>query len=213
MKRLKNIMTSCGAAAFSFVLLVLFTGCATHTPPVPAIHTLKRESLQLPRKVFVTEIKPVAAPIPFIIRPLWQVVVQCEGDALRWLRFDFLGVPDARQLLENGRWRNDGFIASNREAREMFAALLFAWMQNADLDAAYGAGHWLYRDAGDDDSAYAEMDLLTDSSDLKPRWTVIWPDVDQEDVFTILRHKDGIRWEVRPVPEGTAGESRADASH
>jgi|GEM_PF-939330 len=199
--------------SFGLLLLIFLAGCATHTPPVPQISSLKPESLQFPRRVFVTETKPVAAPIPFIIKPLWQVVVQQEGEALRWLRFDLLGAPDARQILENGRWRNDGFIHPNPEAREMFAALLFAWMQNADLDAAYGAGHWLYRDAGDDDSSYAEMDLLTDSSDLKPRWTVIWSDTEQEDSFTILRHKDGIRWEVRPVPENHSSENCASELH
>jgi len=195
-----------GRISFCLLILVLVSGCATYTPPVPATHTLNSESLPLPRKVLVTEIKPVGDPIPFIIKPLWLVIVQQEGEGLRWLRLNLLGAPDARQLLENGRWRNDGFIHPNLEAREMFAALLFAWMQNADLDEAYGAGRWLYRDVGDDNSSYAEMDLLTTAADEKPRWTVIWPDIKQEDAFTIVRHKDGIRWEVRPVPETVSSE-------
>jgi len=193
------------------LLLVFITGCATYTPPVPATHTLNLESLQLPRRVFITEIKPVAVPISSIIRPLWQVVVQQEGEALRWLRFDLLGAPDARQILESGRWRNDGFIPPNSEARELFAALLFAWMQNTDLDKAYGSGRWLYRDSGGDDSRYAEMDLLNDVDSESPLWTVIWPNIEAEDSFTIVRHKDGIHWEVSPVPENPSGESRANA--
>jgi len=198
---------------FYSLLLVLATGCATYTPPVPATHTLNSESLQLPRKVVVSEMEPMTDPIPFIIKPTWLVIVQQEGEALRWLRFNLLGAPDARQLLENGRWRNDGFIHPNPEAREMFAALLFAWMQNADLDQAYGAGRWLYRDVRDDDSSYAEMDLLTTDADAKPRWTVVWPNAEQEDAFTIVRHKDGVRWEVRPVPETVSGEGDVNTSH
>jgi len=199
--------------SFGLLLLVFLTGCATHTLPVPATHTLGSGVLQLPRRVVVTEVRPVAAPTPFIIRPLWQVVVQQESETLRWLRFNLLGAPDARQILENGRWRNDGFISPNPEAREMFAALLFAWMQNADLDEAYGVGRWLYRDSGDDDSYYAEMDLLIGVADAMPRWTVIWPDAKQEDTFTIVRHKDGVRWEVRPVPENPSSGNLVEELH
>jgi len=185
------------------LLLAALTGCATNAPPTPGPYTLNPETLQqlrLPRKVFVTQVQAPSAPTPFVMRPLWQVVVQREGDALRWLRFDLLGVPDARQMLENGRWRNDGFISPNGEAREMFAALLFAWLQDTDLDVAYGTGRWLYRDAARG-GADAEMDLLTHASDDQPRWTVMWPNRAEADTFSILRHRDGVRWDVRPVPE------------
>jgi len=204
-------MTSQRASLY-LLLLVLFTGCATHTPPVPAIHTFNPESLQLPRRVFVAEIKATAASTPFIIEPLWQVVVQQEGEALRCLRFDLLGAPDARQVLENGRWRNDGFIHPNSEAREMFAALIFAWMQKADLDAAYGADRWRHRNSVDIDSNYVEMDLLSDVVSNSPRWTVIWSNAVQEDCFTIVRLKDGVRWEVRPLPEMLSSDEPTNTS-
>jgi len=181
-------------------LCVALSGCATRVPPTPATHALHPDALRLPRKVLVTEVAPPSAPMPLAIRHVWQVVVQQEGEALRWLRFDLLGVPDARQILANGRWRNDGFIAPNAAAREMFAALLFAWMEGADLDAAYGVGRWLYR-LDSQGRGDAEMNLLTHANDADPRWTVTWPNPGQADTFAILRRKDGMRWDVRPVSE------------
>ncbi|WP_262880363.1 hypothetical protein [Pseudomonas paralcaligenes] len=71
----------------------------------------------------------------------WLLMVQAEGQALRWSLFDPLGVPLARQLLENGQWRNDGLLPPNPEARELFAALLFA-LTAEDALGAYPAGDW-----------------------------------------------------------------------
>jgi len=157
-------------ALYRLILAALFvtlTGCAAHTPPTP--HDLQADRLRLPRQVLVTEISPDNA-----IASSWLIVAQSENQAVRWSRFNLLGAPDARQILENGRWRNDGFIAPNAQARELFAALLFAWTSQTGLDTDYGATHW--RVIGSDDPT-------------------------QRDGFSIVRLKNGVRWDVRPVSE------------
>jgi len=119
-----------GTALFiAAALLVALTGCALNTPPTPTVEQIA--ALGLPRQVLVTEVSPDSSATP---QPPWLVVVQREGRALRWLRFNLLGAPDARQLLEDGRWRNDGFMAPNAPARELFAALLFAWTAQDDAE-------------------------------------------------------------------------------
>ena len=69
-------------------------------------------------------------------------MVQAEDAALRWSLFDPLGVPLARQLLENGSWRADGLLPPNDEARELFAALLFAVTPIEALTDGYAPGAW-----------------------------------------------------------------------
>lgn len=67
----------------------------------------------------------------------WLLVIQAEGEALRWSLFDPLGVPLARQRLLDGDWRNDGLLPPNPAARELFAGLLFALTPAAQLAQAY----------------------------------------------------------------------------
>jgi hypothetical protein len=75
-------------------------------------------------------------------RQSWWLVVQAEDAALRWSLFDPLGVPLARQLLEDGAWRADGLLPPNAEARELFAALLFAVTPLEALADSYAPGAW-----------------------------------------------------------------------
>jgi hypothetical protein len=72
----------------------------------------------------------------------WLLVLQREDAALRWSLFDPLGVPLARQQLSAGEWRNDGLLPPNDEARELFAALLFALTPGDDLARSYPADTW-----------------------------------------------------------------------
>jgi len=72
----------------------------------------------------------------------WLLVIQQEGAALRWSLFDPLGVPLARQLLLDGRWRADGLLPPNAEARELFAALLFALTPADQLGDLYPNTPW-----------------------------------------------------------------------
>jgi hypothetical protein len=67
----------------------------------------------------------------------WLLVIQREGQALRWSLFDPLGVPLARQRLQDGEWQADGLLPPNPHARELFAALLFALTPQGQLQRAY----------------------------------------------------------------------------
>ncbi|WP_137818680.1 DUF3261 domain-containing protein [Pseudomonas sp. 2FG] len=69
----------------------------------------------------------------------WLLVVQKEGPALRWSLLDPLGIPLARQLLSGSQWQNDGLLPPNQEARELFAALLFALTPEVELAQRYAA--------------------------------------------------------------------------
>lgn len=72
----------------------------------------------------------------------WLLVIQQEGDALRWSLLDPLGIPLARQLLRDGQWHADGLLPPNAEARELFAALLFALTPAEQLSTLYAGKQW-----------------------------------------------------------------------
>jgi hypothetical protein len=67
----------------------------------------------------------------------WLLVIQREGSAIRWSMMDPLGIPLARQKLIDGTWQADGLLPPNPQARELFAALLFALSSADDLRALY----------------------------------------------------------------------------
>ena len=113
-------------------ICLLLGACAVRTP------------LPLSAPVF-------GAPLPAALRidrdlaserQTWWLVVQAEGPILRWSLFDPLGVPLARQLLEGGAWRADGLLPPNDEARELFAALLFAMTPTEALADSYAPSTW-----------------------------------------------------------------------
>jgi len=67
----------------------------------------------------------------------WLLVIQREGQSLRWSLIDPLGIPLARQRLIDGTWQADGLLPPNPEARELFAALLFALTPAGELLGNY----------------------------------------------------------------------------
>ena len=67
----------------------------------------------------------------------WLLVIQQEETGLRWSLMDPLGIPLARQLLQGNKWHADGLLPPNPEARELFAALLFALTPEAQLSGNY----------------------------------------------------------------------------
>ncbi|AKP91208.1 DUF3261 domain-containing protein [Achromobacter ruhlandii] len=170
-------------AACAALALAVLAGCAS-APPVPA----RPAGFALPRQLHVIQSSPGLPTQDTLL------VVQREASAMRWSLFDPMGVPQARQMLEDGRWRNDGFLRPNGQARDLFAALLFAWTPQAELDAAYGAGAWRATRAAD---GSAQRELLQRGL---PRWTVRWP-ADAPDGALEIRDAAGTVWRVAPLKE------------
>jgi hypothetical protein len=67
----------------------------------------------------------------------WLLVIQREGQSIRWSLIDPLGIPLARQRLIDGEWQADGLLPPNPEARELFAALIFALTPKGELPGNY----------------------------------------------------------------------------
>ena len=108
----------------------------------------------------------------------WLLVIQQQDTALRWSLMDPLGIPLARQLLENGTWHADGLLPPNPEARELFAALLFALTPATEL-----AGN------------YPQAKTATDLRFIEQRWQVHYP---QPEVFRIDMKGD-LHYTVSPL--------------
>ncbi|MBB1594975.1 DUF3261 domain-containing protein [Achromobacter sp. UMC46] len=175
-------LSTCRAVAAA-IALALLAGCAG-APPIPA----RDAAFTVPRQLHVVQAADGQPPLDTML------VVQREGAALRWSLFDPMGVPQARQMLEHGQWRNDGFLRPNAQARDLFAALMFAWTPQADLDAAYGAGAWQARQTADGAAERSLRDRGT------ARWTVRWPQAADPDVFSITG-ADGVTWRIAPLKE------------
>ncbi|RMP59995.1 hypothetical protein ALQ18_03131 [Pseudomonas marginalis pv. marginalis] len=121
--------------------LLLLSACASQ-PPLPE----KNPALALPMQLHVQRKEGGQSQD-------WLLVIQREGTALRWSMMDPLGIPLARQKLINGQWQADGLLPPNPQARELFAALLFALTSSDELRALYPSaqamdltrtlpGHW-----------------------------------------------------------------------
>lgn len=171
-------------------LLALLLGACASAPPLP--HHAGLELAGLPRQVHVVE---RAANQPDLDRML---VVQRDGQASRWSLFDPLGVPLARQLLQNGQWQSDGLLPPNAQARTLFAELIFAWMPQSRLDSAYGPKNWRAQTLPDGRRVRV---LLDGGGDCEPLWTIAWPAPPApQDTFTITQ-ADGTSWRISPLKQ------------
>lgn len=106
---------------------LLLSACASQAP-LPE-HT---SNLPLPQQLHIQRL--VADQ-----RQDWVLVIAREGPGIRWSMMDLLGIPQARQKLIDGQWQADGLLPPNPEARELFAALLFALTPQAELPTDYPA--------------------------------------------------------------------------
>ncbi|WP_313517250.1 hypothetical protein [Pseudomonas sp.] len=97
-----------------WLALIVLSGCAARAP-LPT----RPAQLDLPLQLHVQRQEDGQSQD-------WLLVIQGEGAALRWSLLDPLGIPLSRQRLLDGEWQNDGLLPPNAEARELFAALLFA---------------------------------------------------------------------------------------
>lgn len=65
------------------------------------------------------------------------IVQPLEAQRWRWLQFDAFGAPQARQILADGQWHNDGFLPPNPGASRLFAALSTRLMAPAQRAALF----------------------------------------------------------------------------
>lgn len=150
--------------------LLLLAGCASQAP-LPAAQV----RLALPLQLHVQRLQQQQSQD-------WLLVIQQEGLALRWSLLDLLGIPQARQRLTNGTWQADGLLPPNPEARELFAAVLFALTPAEQLAGNYPGA----RQAGQ-------------QRQLGERWAV---EYGQPDTFT-LRLGQGLQYRISPLPNET----------
>lgn len=149
-----------------FLILLMLGGCTSQSPlPV------NPPQLQLPMQLHIVRSQAEQ-------RQDWLLVIQRETQGLRWSMMDPLGIPLARQLLVQGRWQADGLLPPNPEARELFAALMFAMASDIEVSASYP------------NARRQGMQRRLDD-----RWLV---EYQSADAFT-LRLKDGLSYQVTPL--------------
>ena len=112
---------------FVFGFVLLLSACASQAP-LPE----NNPTLPLPLQLHIERQQADQ-------RQDWLLVIQREGPGIRWSMMDPLGIPQARQQLIDGRWQADGLLPPNPEARELFAALLFALTPSGELARNYPA--------------------------------------------------------------------------
>jgi hypothetical protein len=102
-------------------MVLLLSACASQAP-LPA----GNPTLPLPLQLHIQRLQAEQ-------RQDWLLVIQRVGPGIRWSMMDPLGIPQARQQLIDGHWQADGLLPPNPEARELFAALLFALTPSGEL--------------------------------------------------------------------------------
>ncbi|WP_434561050.1 DUF3261 domain-containing protein [Pseudomonas sp. R1-6] len=105
--------------------LLLLCACASHAPLPERMPTLA-----LPLQLHIERQLDGQ-------RQDWLLVIQRENTGIRWSMMDPLGIPLARQRLVDNQWQADGLLPPNAEARELFAALLFALTPETELADRY----------------------------------------------------------------------------
>ncbi|MFY0731746.1 hypothetical protein [Pseudomonas sp. NFX15] len=113
------------ASILLLVATLLLSACAGRAP-LPE----QRPDLPLPLQLHIQRLQDDQ-------RLDWVLVIQREDTGIRWSMMDLLGIPQARQKLIGKNWESDGFLPPNPQARELFAALLFALTPKDQLAANY----------------------------------------------------------------------------
>ncbi|AHG39087.1 hypothetical protein N018_02030 [Pseudomonas syringae CC1557] len=148
------------------IAVLLLGGCAAQAPLPSTAPTM-----QLPMQLHIDRRQADQ-------RQDWMLIIQRENAGLRWSMMDPLGIPQARQLLINGQWQADGLLPPNPEARELFAALMFAMTPDLEMRDRYPTA---FRQG---------MQRRLDD-----RWLV---EYQSANAFT-LRLKDGLSYRVTPL--------------
>ena len=150
------------------LLLCLMLGACAQRAPLPE----QLPSLELPLQLHVAQPEQDSL-----------LVIQQEDAALRFSLFDPMGVPLARQKLQAQSWSNDGLLPPNAQARELFAALLFALTPAPQLPSRYGIS--------------ATPQSRQGPNPQRPRWRVQYQDAANFE----LHMKDGLHYRISPLPE------------
>ncbi|OPA94580.1 hypothetical protein BFW86_01645 [Pseudomonas fluorescens] len=147
--------------------LLLLSACASQ-PPLPQ----RTPALALPMQLHVQRLADGQSQD-------WLLVIQREDGAVRWSMMDPLGIPQARQKLVDGHWQADGLLPPNPQARELFAALLFALTSADEVRALYP-------------SAQA-MDL---TRTLPGHWQIVYQ---SSEVFSVNMTGQPLRYRITPL--------------
>lgn len=153
--------------------VLLLSACASHAPLPAQIPHIK-----FPKQLHVQREQAGQ-------RQDWLLVVQKERHGLRWSLMDPLGIPLARQKLQEETWKADGLLPPNPEARELFAAVLFALTSEEEVRFDYPG-----------------VQLLPHGRTLDDRWLV---DYLSEGVFRITLESGELKYVVSPL-EGKAAK-------
>lgn len=111
--------------ALGLLMLLVLVGCSQRLP-LPS----EQPRLALPMQLLVSERDGTRTQQRIL-------VIQQEDAALRWSLLSPMGMPLARQRLVDGQWQADGLLPPNAQARELFAALLFALTPADQLERLY----------------------------------------------------------------------------
>lgn len=161
--------------------LMLLTGCTTPlavpSGPMP---------FNLPRQMYVVEQATDNTTRDSIL------IVQQEGEATRWTLLDLLGMPQARQILQAGRWRNDGFLPPNGRASLLFSAIAFALTPENALKKTYAGQSW-----------HVERTHVGGRTHVmpatgKPKWSIHWAPGARDDTFSVML-PDATVWTISPL--------------
>ena len=146
--------------------ILLLTACASHAP-LPA---------QIPHIKFPVQMHVQREQAGQLHD--WTLLAQKERHGLRFSLMDTLGIPVARQLLHEETWKADDF-APNPEARELFAAVLFALTSEEEVRFDYPG-----------------VQLLPHGRTLDERWRV---DYASEGIFRITLEGGELKYLVTPL--------------
>ena len=147
--------------------VLLLSACTSHAPLPAQIPHIK-----FPQQLHVQREQAGK-------RQDWLLVVQKERHGLRWSLMDPLGIPLARQQLQEDTWKADGLLPPNPEARELFAAVLFALTSEQEVRFDYPG-----------------VQLLPHGRILEDRWRV---DYASEGIFRITLESGELKYVVSPL--------------
>jgi len=153
--------------ALLLACMLMLSACASHAP-LPA---------QIPHIKFPVQLHVQREQAGQ--RQDWLLVAQKERHGLRFSLMDPLGIPVARQLLHEETWKADGLLPPNPEARELFAAVLFALTSEKEVRFDYPG-----------------VQLLPHGRTLDERWRV---DYASEGFFRITLEGGELQYIVSPL--------------